>query len=513
MDTYQLPQKLPFSKKRLPKRVIVSYIADYVIIIVLAVLITVLDTIEPFHQPFSLRNYTLQYPYAVHERVSTPLLIVISIAAPIIIIAVYTLLIDGLFSSHRVSSSNDRGRTLGKYRLKDRLWELNCGVLGLLLSSGAAYVITGALKNATGKPRPDIIARCRPKVALDPQPFGLSNYTICAQTDKAMLKDGFKSFPSGHSSTAFSGLFFLSLYLAGKLHVMDTRGEVWKTFVVLVPALGAALIADSRIMDARHHPFDVLSGSLLGIVVAWCAYRQYFPPVTEPWKKGRAYPIRSWGKDPLPPNEPSNANLYPEPSVEPLRPTDAAAARDEEQVPHPDDLTPGTNVFRLQVTESQRRRQQTGDVSRSSSYYTNPGNPFSSTVSAVSGSQRRAPSRQDGYWSSSSDDEDERFELQRQYTLSHPRDEELYRTDGLGAGSGTAGAGAVDTAYRPQQTQPQTSAPAYEAYGPSMGVREPQPTHTRADVVSPITSPPIGGGAREAAGQRRGVELVETYTE
>lgn len=100
---------------------------------------------------------------------------------------------------------------------------------------------------------------------------------------------------------AFAGLFYLSLYLAGKLHVFDNKGEVWKTFIVLIPTLAASLIAGSRIMDARHHPFDVISGSFLGILVAWCAYRQYFPPVTESWHKGRAHPIRVWGTEPKEP--------------------------------------------------------------------------------------------------------------------------------------------------------------------------------------------------------------------
>jgi len=53
---------------------------------------------------------------------------------------------------------------------------------------------------------------------------------------------------------SFAGLFYLSLYLAAKLHIWDSRGEVWKIFVVIIPSLGAALIAASRIMDARHHP-------------------------------------------------------------------------------------------------------------------------------------------------------------------------------------------------------------------------------------------------------------------
>ena len=45
-----------------------------------------------------------------------------------------------------------------------------------------------------------------------------------------------------------------------------------------MPALGATLITGTRIMDARHHPFDVMFGAVLGVLVAWGSYRQYFPP-------------------------------------------------------------------------------------------------------------------------------------------------------------------------------------------------------------------------------------------
>ena len=65
--------------------------------------------------------------------------------------------------------------------------------------------------------------------------------------------------------------------------------------IVLIPTLAAACIAVSRIMDARHHPFDILFGSALGILVAWGSYRQYFPAISHPWEKGRAYPMRTWG--------------------------------------------------------------------------------------------------------------------------------------------------------------------------------------------------------------------------
>lgn len=127
----------------------------------LGVTFTIVDKIPPFHQHFSLENYTLHYPFAEHERVPVMWLCVYVVAAPAVIIGLYTMVIDGLFSHQTPQPVGRTGikRLSGRYRFKDRLWELNCGILGLLLSIGAAFTITGALKNAIGKPRPDLISR------------------------------------------------------------------------------------------------------------------------------------------------------------------------------------------------------------------------------------------------------------------------------------------------------------------------------------------------------------------
>lgn len=161
-----------------------------------------LDAVEPFHQHFSLQNYSIQYPFAVKERITINFAVTLDTAIPAIIIAIYTLLVDGWFS-HQLPQTT-RKFLNKKYTVKERLWELNCGVLGLALSQGLAFVITGALKNATGKPRPDLIARCKPVAgSTDPPVFGLSNSTICRPESHAILKDGFRSFPSGHSSCKY----------------------------------------------------------------------------------------------------------------------------------------------------------------------------------------------------------------------------------------------------------------------------------------------------------------------
>lgn len=112
---------------------------------ILIVTFFIVDKIPPFHQPFSLQNYTLHYPFAEKERVPVFDLCLIAVAAPAAIIAFYTLVIDGLFSHNTPLPSNTRGirRLTGRYRLKDRLWELNCGILGLGVSIGATFTITG----------------------------------------------------------------------------------------------------------------------------------------------------------------------------------------------------------------------------------------------------------------------------------------------------------------------------------------------------------------------------------
>lgn len=103
----------------------------------------------------------------------------------------------------------------------------------------------------------------------------LSSSNLCTRTD--LLKDGFKSFPSGHSSFSFGGLGYLSLYLAGKLHLFDERGHIYKSIVVLAPLILAALIAISRVDNYRHHWQDVTVGAIIGAVFAIFAYRQYYP--------------------------------------------------------------------------------------------------------------------------------------------------------------------------------------------------------------------------------------------
>ena len=180
-------------------------------------------------------------------------------------------------------------------------------------------------------------------------------------------------------TASFAGLFYTSLWLGGKLHIMDNRGEAWKSLLVMVPILAATLVAVSRIMDARHHPFDVITGSLLGVVCAVVSYRQYFPPLTEAWRKGRAYPIRTWGTEPPRPVD-AQLTAFNDDSTSALR------------NPEHDRLNPS-----IEPDRSLSPSARPGPPGASG--YAGRSNPFASQVYP----RRRHDQDPDGNWSSSED--------------------------------------------------------------------------------------------------------------
>lgn len=67
------------------------------------------------------------------------------------------------------------------------------------------------------------------------------------------------------------------MFLAGQCHVFRPRTDLARMLLALAPLLGAALIAISRCEDYRHDVYDVSTGSLLGLLVAYYTYRRYYP--------------------------------------------------------------------------------------------------------------------------------------------------------------------------------------------------------------------------------------------
>jgi len=153
-------------------------------------------------------------------------------------------------------------------------------ILGLLISVVLTLFITDSIKNAVGRPRPDLISRCKPAPGTPENT--LVTIDVCTEMDHHTLHDGWRSFPSGHSSFAFSGLGFLAFFFAGQTHVFRPRTDLSKALLAIAPLLGAALIAISRCEDYRHDVYDVTCGSILGLGIAYFSYRRYYPRLHSP---------------------------------------------------------------------------------------------------------------------------------------------------------------------------------------------------------------------------------------
>ncbi|KAI7859447.1 phosphatidic acid phosphatase type 2/haloperoxidase [Circinella umbellata] len=239
------------------RRVFLSYLPDWILVIIMACAFYGIDQIPPFRREFSLEDKTIQFPHSPSDSVPMWVVGVLCLPVPILIIAIMSI------------------------GFKRSIVDFHSGVLGLALSLSMCLMLTTIIKITVGRPRPDFIDRCQPAEGSVDPPFKLSNYTVCtSDLESHEMVDGFKSFPSGHSSFSFSGLVYLAMFIAGKMQMFDQRGHTYKGFIFAFPFIGALLVAISRTQDYRHHWQDVFIGALLGSASAWFSYRQYYPSLS-----------------------------------------------------------------------------------------------------------------------------------------------------------------------------------------------------------------------------------------
>ncbi|KAF5018588.1 hypothetical protein F66182_9417 [Fusarium sp. NRRL 66182] len=208
--------------RRFPWRLLLSYISDWIICFIFVGIGGYLDRVSPAKRPFSLIDPNISYPFAEHELVPAYLLFILAIGVPVVIVAVISLIF--------VPGPTVPPGTPKMLIWQRKFWELHVGILGLVLSLTLSWFFTSSMKNLFGKPRPDLLSRCDPDMDNVQNyivgGFAWNNLTgqlvsadICRQTDQYKIDDGFRSYPSGHSSSAAGGLIYASLFMASKFAV------------------------------------------------------------------------------------------------------------------------------------------------------------------------------------------------------------------------------------------------------------------------------------------------------
>lgn len=285
-----------------------SYAPDYIgFVILVAAYALIALLVEPFHRLFYINDLAISFPHAEVERVPVTLNVVYAAAVPLVVIVLANSLAGATRHKHHVA------------------------VLGLAIALILTSFLTDTVKNTVGRPRPDLVARCKPAPGTPENK--LVGVDVCTETRHHVLHDGWRSFPSGHSSFSFAGLGYLSLFLAGQVRLfvvggaggggrkngsggpngrstagdsdgddraVYARGDLARALLCLGPLLGAAMIAISRCQDYRHDVYDVCTGALLGYVVAYWSYRRYWPhlssrhchePYPNPGNEGGGLPL------------------------------------------------------------------------------------------------------------------------------------------------------------------------------------------------------------------------------
>lgn len=244
------------------------YLYHFFDVLLLLLLLAVgfgLEFAEPYEKFLNEQLlYRLRYPMKANA-VPTALLPFLAIVFPIIII----------FALERFTMFELRNTKRNFRRAKD-------ASLGLLLSVALSFIFVNVMKMACGNYRPDFAARCWGAANAEAKwiSFGVPD---CGGYENSSLlnevRQGRRSFPSGHTSMSFSGLAYLTMYLLYFLKCFNANASdkrqgafVWKVLVSLFPLAIAIAVAVTRIRDYWHHPEDVIMGSIIGISTSLFAF-------------------------------------------------------------------------------------------------------------------------------------------------------------------------------------------------------------------------------------------------
>lgn len=171
-------------------------------------------------------------------------------------------------------------------------WDANNALFGVLYALSNATVFQVIIKWLIGGLRPHFLDVCKPDLSLaetlakDKAPYNAAGFTSMYYTreictgDPQLINDALSSFPSGHTTAAFAGFVFLSLYINGKFKVFsDRQSHMWKMMVFFAPILLATLIGGSLTIDAFHNWYDIVAGAVIGTTMAFSAYRMTYASI------------------------------------------------------------------------------------------------------------------------------------------------------------------------------------------------------------------------------------------
>lgn len=211
----------------------------------------------PFERGFFCDDTSIRYPYKP-DTISTTWLLILGFGASLIIVTVIELL-----------NCVDRRR---RHSCCSSSYLFYCvkGYAVFLVGFVIDQLFVDAVKNKTGRLRPNFLDVCKPKYNVtlcSERNVYITDYVCTSIThDASDVRDSRQSFPSGHAAFSMYTAAYFCLYMERRLDINYSR--ILKPMLQMVFLFLATLCGVSRIQDNKHHSSDVIAGFLLGIVSA-----------------------------------------------------------------------------------------------------------------------------------------------------------------------------------------------------------------------------------------------------
>lgn len=229
-------------------------------------------------KPFRLDDQAISKAFVENELVSGGMCMLLTVSIPMSVCLAYCMSKETDWKRSNLSKKFERPMSIDT-----NTHRFHCAMVMLWVSIGVTGMLTNVLKFKISNFRPDFIERCVPKEGFTKDSGTAMAYVseACLQPNLRFLVEGMKSTPSGHSSMIACGCWYAwrwiydhvtrpaisstststSTTTGSKLSSISSRIDIR---TIWLPVLIATVMV-SRLVDHRHHWYDVIAGCLLGL--------------------------------------------------------------------------------------------------------------------------------------------------------------------------------------------------------------------------------------------------------
>ncbi|XP_035435789.2 phospholipid phosphatase 2 isoform X1 [Spodoptera frugiperda] len=227
---------------------------DIPLLLILLALIGLFELgVIPNHKAgFYCNDPALNFPFN-GDTVTTEILMSTLLAGPLVFFAIT----EYIFVYVDYSESRIRRTCINTFYL------YRTYIYGLIMNLSIVEVMKGIV----GSPRPTFFDLCEPDAGKTCNGTEYVKDFKCTSTKYASWyqMDSYRSFPSGHTSLSVYCGLFLAWYLQRRAFNWSHRSIFMVPMLQLLCISYAAVCSLTRITDHRHHWWDVLVGSIIGL--------------------------------------------------------------------------------------------------------------------------------------------------------------------------------------------------------------------------------------------------------